>query len=73
MDGIKILIVLVLVAIVASLGKALFHMSSGGPDSAAHSAMMARALTVRIGLSVALFVLLMIAWYFGTFAPHGLG
>jgi len=73
MDGIKILIVLVLAGIVASLGKALFHMSSGGPDDAAHSAMMARALTVRIGLSVALFVLLMVAWYFGAIAPHSVG
>jgi hypothetical protein len=70
-DGIKILIVLVLFGIVASLGKALFHMSSGGSDHVGHSAMMARALTVRIGLSIALFVLLMIAWYFGGISPHG--
>jgi hypothetical protein len=35
--------------------------------------MMARALSVRIGLSIALFVLLMIAWYFGGIAPHGVG
>jgi hypothetical protein len=73
MDGIKILIVLVLAGIVASLGKALFHMSSGGSDHAGRSAMMARALTVRIGLSVALFVLLMIAWYFGAISPHSVG
>jgi hypothetical protein len=74
MDGIKILIVLTLVGVVASLGKALFHMSSGGgSDSAAQSAQMAKALTVRIGLSVALFVLLMLAWYFGAISPHGLG
>jgi hypothetical protein len=73
MDGIKILIVLALVGIVASLGKALFHMSSGGPKEAGHSAMMARALTVRIGLSIALFILLMLAWYFGAVSPHGLG
>ena len=72
-DAIKILIVLLLVGIVASLGKALFHMSSGGADHADHSAMMARALTVRIGLSVALFILLMLAWYFGALAPHSLG
>jgi DUF2909 family protein len=72
MDGIKVLIAVVLVAIVASLGKALFHMSSGGPDDVNHSAMMARALTLRIGLSVALFILLMLAWYFGALTPHGL-
>jgi hypothetical protein len=73
MDGIKVLMLVVLAGIVVSLGKALFHMSSGGSDTAAHSAMMVRALTVRIGLSVALFVLLMIAWYFGVISPHGLG
>jgi hypothetical protein len=71
-DGIKILIVLVLAGIVVSLGKALFHMSSGGSEDVAHSAMMARALTVRIGLSIALFLLLIIAWYFGAISPHGL-
>jgi len=71
-DAIKILIVLVLGGIVASLGKALFHMSSGG-TGVEHSALMARALTVRIGLSVALFALLMLAWYFGGIAPHGMG
>jgi len=71
MDAIRILIMLVLAAIVGSLGKALFHMSSGasGPE---HSARMARALTVRIGLSIALFALLMLAWYFGALQPHGL-
>jgi len=70
-DGIKVLIVVTLVGIVASLGKALFHMSSGRSTQVGHSAMMARALTVRIGLSVALFILLMIAWYFGAISPHG--
>jgi Protein of unknown function (DUF2909) len=72
-DGIKILIVVALFGIVASLGKAMFHMSSSRTtDSAGQSAMMVRALTVRIGLSVALFVLLMIAWYFGGISPHGM-
>jgi membrane associated rhomboid family serine protease len=72
-DGIKILIVVALFGIVASLGKAMFHMSSSRTtDSIGQSAMMARALTVRIGLSVALFVLLMCAWYFGGISPHGM-
>jgi hypothetical protein len=68
MDAIKILIVLVLIAIVGSLGSALFHLSSkkGDPDK------MARALTVRVGLSLVLFILLMIAWYNGLITPHGL-
>jgi hypothetical protein len=31
---------------------------------------MARALTWRIGLSVVLFLLLMLAWHFGLISPH---
>ncbi len=31
---------------------------------------MVHSLTVRIGLSVVLFVLLFIAWYFGLIQPH---
>jgi hypothetical protein len=72
MDAIKVLILVTLAGIVLSLGKGLFHMSSGGDaDAAAQSAMMARALTVRIALSVALFILLMLGWYFGALSPHG--
>ena len=72
MDGIKILIVVALFGIVASLGKAMFHMSSARTDSVGQSAQMVRALTVRIALSVALFVLLMVGWYFGGITPHGI-
>jgi hypothetical protein len=32
---------------------------------------MAQALTFRIGLSVALFIVLFIAWYAGALTPHG--
>jgi uncharacterized membrane protein len=71
MDGTKILIVVALFGIVASLGKAMFHMSSARTNSVGQSAQMVRALTVRIALSVALFVLLMIGWYFGGITPHG--
>ena len=67
MDIIKILIVVLLGCIVASLGKAMFHLSSGPEDSAK----TVQALTFRIGLSIALFVLLFIAWYAGGITPHG--
>jgi hypothetical protein len=63
---IKALVVVVLLFIVGSLGKAMFHMSSG-PTS---SAKTVQALTFRIGLSIALFALLFIAWYAGVLAPH---
>jgi putative Mn2+ efflux pump MntP len=64
----EILVVITLVAIVASLGHALFSMSSGPTDSKA----MVRALTIRITLSVALFAMLMIGWYTGHIQPHGI-
>jgi hypothetical protein len=66
MDIIKVLIIVVLGTIVASLGKAMFHLSSGPEDSAK----TVQALTFRIGLSIALFVLLFIAWYAGGISPH---
>ena len=66
MDVVKVLVVVLLGLIVASLGKALFHMSSGPEDSAK----TVQALTFRIGLSVALFVLLFVAWYAGVLTPH---
>jgi hypothetical protein len=66
MDIIKVLVVVLLGAIVASLGKAMFHMSSG-PHA---SAKTAQALTLRISLSIALFVVLFVAWYAGGLTPH---
>ena len=69
MDSIvRIVVVIVLIGIVFSLGSALFHLSHKQGDSDK----LFRALTFRIGLSLALFALLMAAWYFGLVSPHGL-
>ena len=64
---IKILIVAVLIAIVWSLGSGLFHLVKDEPGQ---SKRMVNALTVRIALSVALFVLLFVAWRTGLIAPN---
>ena len=64
----KPLIVLTLFAIIASLGKALFTMSSG-PE---HAARVVQALSWRIGLSVALFVSILLSYHFGWIAPNAL-
>jgi uncharacterized RDD family membrane protein YckC len=64
----EVLIIATLVAIVWSMGSALFSMTSGPSDSKR----MVRALTVRVGLSVALFAFLMLGWYFGLIQPHGI-
>jgi apolipoprotein N-acyltransferase len=65
---IKILIVACLFAIIVSLGMGLFHLVNDKGDSKR----MANALTVRIALSVALFILLFIAWQQGLLQPHGI-
>lgn len=66
---IKLLIVACLVGIVISLGAGPFRLVSGkGPSSGT-----VRSLTIRIVLSVALFLLLLLAWSQGMIQPHGLG
>jgi len=67
---VSLLVVLLLIAIVVSLGSALFHLARGR-RSAEDSRKMAQALTVRIALSLVLFALLMVAWYAGLITPHG--
>lgn len=63
----KILVLAIFIAILASLGSALYQLSRRGGDSKK----MIRALAIRVGLSIALFLLLMILWYLGIIAPHG--
>jgi len=63
----RYVIILMLLLIVGSLGKALYHLSSSTPQD---SGKMVKALTWRIGLSVGLFVLLMVAYYRGWIYPQ---
>jgi hypothetical protein len=63
----RFLILAGLLAIVLSLGSALLHLVRGTGDSKK----MARALTIRVGLSVLLFVLLLVAYWLGWIQPHG--
>jgi hypothetical protein len=61
----RYVVILMLLAVVASLGSAAVLMLRGRGDSRR----MARALAWRVGLSVGLFVLLMAGYYFGLFQP----
>jgi hypothetical protein len=63
----KYLVIAMLALILISLGKALFHLTSSKPEDGAK---MVKALAWRIGLSVALFVLLIVAYYSGWIDPH---
>jgi len=65
---VKALIVLVLLIIVGSLGTALIYLVK----DRTRSPRTVKALTVRIGLSIGLFVLLLLAYRFGLLHPHGL-
>jgi len=62
------IVIVLFVAVLTSLAVALvFLLRSDGSSRG-----LANALTVRVGLSVLLFVLLMVAWYTGLIEPHGL-
>ena len=50
-----------LIAILVSLGSALWYMLRPGSDKTR----MVKALSLRVGLSIALFVMLMAGYYFG--------
>jgi len=65
---VKIVVIVFLVLIVASLGSALYYLvrDKGASDRTV------KALTVRISLSIALFVLLMAGYYFGFIPKTGL-
>lgn len=64
---IKIVIVAALLAIVFSLGVALWRLVGDRGDSER----TVKALTFRIGLSIVLFVLLVLGMLTGVVVPHG--
>lgn len=68
----KYLVALAFIAIVASLGSALYFMMKDGRDGKAKTSNMARALAWRVGLSVFLFVCVLIAWHLGYIQPTGI-
>ncbi len=63
----KLVVIAFLIVIVASLASALIYLirDKGQSDRTV------KALTVRVALSVALFLLLMIGSYFGIIPQHG--
>jgi hypothetical protein len=65
---IKALIIILLISILYALGSALYFLVSDRGTSTR----IVKALTWRIGLSLLLFVILMIAYLFGWITPHQL-
>lgn len=72
MRSMKYLVVIAFVAILASLASALFFMMRNGKTDKAKGNYMAKALAVRVGLSVVLFLCILIAWQLGYIQPTGL-
>ena len=68
----KYLVVAAFVGIVVSLGSALFFMMRNGNNDALKGNRMARALAVRVGLSILLLLCLLAAWQLGYIQPTGL-
>jgi uncharacterized protein YjeT (DUF2065 family) len=70
----KYIVVAAFIAIISSLAVALVHMmrgSASGPDPK-KSKRMARALAIRVGLSVLLFAGVLASYWLGWIQPTGL-
>ncbi|HET8731588.1 MAG TPA: twin transmembrane helix small protein [Moraxellaceae bacterium] len=65
---IKIIVLAVMAAVLVNLFIALKHLTRGGEGASKKSL---HSLTWRLGLSIALFILLYVASYFGLISPHG--
>lgn len=69
----KAILVVALVAVLAALVSAgIFMLKKPGADPPGQDRRMARALALRVAISVALFLLILVAWYFGWITPKGL-
>ena len=75
MGSMKYLVVVAFIAILASLASALFFMMRNGrndKDDRAKGNRMAKALALRVGLSIVLFLCILVAWQLGYIQPTGL-
>lgn len=66
------LVALAFLAILASLGAALFFMMKDGTGGERKTSNMARALAFRVGFSVVLFICILVAWKMGYIQPTGI-
>jgi hypothetical protein len=72
MAGMKYFVIVAFLAIIGSLGSALFFMMRDGHDGRPSSGRMARALAFRVGFSILLFVCILVAWKLGYIQPTGI-
>ena len=70
----KIVIVIALIGVLVALASAgvfMLRKPDDGPQAPTDKR-MARALAVRVGLSIALFLFILLAWKMGWISPRGL-
>lgn len=68
----KTIMVLLLLAVLGALaGAGVFMLRKGGDSNERRSKDMARALALRVALSVSLFLLILLAWSLGWIRPSG--
>ncbi len=68
----KWIVALAFVAIIGSLGAALFFMMRDGRNGKSKTNNMVRALAMRVGFSIALFLCVLLAWKLGYIHPSGI-
>ena len=68
----KTVMVLMLVAVLGALASAGVFMLRKGKSGEARSNHMARALALRVALSVALFLFILLSWWMGWVKPSGI-
>ncbi|MDP1691961.1 MAG: twin transmembrane helix small protein [Burkholderiaceae bacterium] len=69
----KFIIVAALISVLVALASAgVFMLRKSSDDAPARDKRMARALAVRVGLSIALFVFILVAWKVGWISPSGI-
>ena len=68
----KTVIVIMIVLVLAALASAGLFMLRKGDTPQSRDARMARALALRVGLSVAVFLFIMLGWRMGWIHPTGM-
>ena len=68
----KWIVALGFLAIIGSLGTALFFMMRDGRDGQAKTSNMVKALAMRVGFSIGLFLCVLLAWKLGYIQPSGI-
>lgn len=68
----KYLVIVGFLVIIGSLASALVFMMKGQADGKSKNSKMAWALAARVGVSIVLFVSILVAWKLGYIQPSGI-